>query len=66
MMQKANVSHGKIKMDKMAGRRELPCVRRSKALYRWQVVRDADAMSMSMERKKCWGSEGELKNRKSW
>jgi hypothetical protein len=28
MMQKVNVSHGKPKMDKMVGRRELPCFRR--------------------------------------
>jgi hypothetical protein len=28
MMQKANISHGKTKIDKMEGRRELPCVRR--------------------------------------
>jgi hypothetical protein len=34
MMQKANVSHGKTKMDKTVGRRELPCVCRSRLLYK--------------------------------
>jgi hypothetical protein len=34
MMQKANVSHGKAKMDKRERGRELPCVRRSRSLYR--------------------------------
>jgi hypothetical protein len=28
MMQKVNVGHGRIKMDNMVRRRELPCVRR--------------------------------------
>jgi hypothetical protein len=48
-MQKANVSHGKGEMDKMVGRRELPCVRRLRALYRVNVVRGA--MPMFIERK---------------
>jgi hypothetical protein len=61
-MQKANVSQGKIKMDKMVGRRELSCVRRSKVLYRWRVVRDA--VSMLMERKKWWGSEEQMNKKK--
>jgi hypothetical protein len=38
MMQKVNVSHGKLKMDKMVRRRGLPCVRRSKSLHRERVV----------------------------
>jgi hypothetical protein len=50
MMQKANVSHGKIKMDKMVRGRDLPWVRRSRSLYRGRVVRGA--VIMSMERKK--------------
>jgi hypothetical protein len=45
-MQKANISHGKTKMDKMVRRRELPCAR---CLYKERVVRGA--LSMSMERK---------------
>jgi hypothetical protein len=50
-MQKANVSHGKTKMDKTVRRRELPCVRRSRSLYIGQVVRDAVLMSMGIEKK---------------
>jgi hypothetical protein len=45
-MQKANVSHGKTKMDK----RELLCVRRSRVVHRGQVVHCAGLMSI--ERKK--------------
>jgi hypothetical protein len=50
MMQKANVSHGKAKMDKMVRRRGLPCVHRLMSLYRGKVVRGG--VLMSMERKK--------------
>jgi hypothetical protein len=46
MMQKANVRHGQIKMDKMVRRRELPCIRRSRSLYKGRVVRGAVLMSM--------------------
>jgi hypothetical protein len=34
MMQKANVSRGKLKMDKAVRMRELPCFRRLRSLYR--------------------------------
>jgi hypothetical protein len=47
-MQKT-MGHGKTKMDKMARRRALPCVRDSRALNRGQVVHST--MLMSMERK---------------
>jgi hypothetical protein len=33
MTQKVNVSQGKAKMDKVVGRRELSCIRRSRSLY---------------------------------
>jgi hypothetical protein len=36
-------------MDEVVRRRELPCVRRSRSLYRGRVVRGA--VPMSMERK---------------
>jgi hypothetical protein len=49
-MQKANVSHGKTKMDKVMRKRELPYVRRSKLLCSERVVRGA--VVMSVERKK--------------
>jgi hypothetical protein len=48
-------------MDKMVRRRELPCVRRPRSVYRKRVVRDAEPMSM--ERKKWWGSEEEATKR---
>jgi hypothetical protein len=50
MMQKANVSHGTAKMDKMVRRRESPCVRRLGLLYRERVVRGADQMSMKLKK----------------
>jgi hypothetical protein len=50
MMQKANVSHGKVKMDKVVRRRELPCIRRLKYLHRVQDVRCE--VTMLFERKK--------------
>jgi hypothetical protein len=50
MVQKAKVSRTKAKMDKMVRRRELPCILRSRSLYRERVV--GGAVSMSMERKK--------------
>jgi hypothetical protein len=49
MKQKANVSHGRKKMD-MVRRREVSYVRRLRSLHRGQVVRDA--VLESMERKK--------------
>jgi hypothetical protein len=50
MMQKANVRHGKAKMDKIVRMREVPCVRRSKSLYsEWAVC---GSVPLSMERKK--------------
>jgi hypothetical protein len=45
-MQKVNVSYGKPKMDKMVRRRELPCVRRLRSLYRGQTVHGMVLMSM--------------------
>jgi hypothetical protein len=42
MIENVNVGHGKTKMDKTVRRRELPCVRRSRLLYRERVVRYAD------------------------
>jgi hypothetical protein len=57
MMQKANVSHGKTLMGKMV-RRELPCVHRSRLLYRVRVARGA--VAMLLERKK---SDGEAKKK---
>jgi hypothetical protein len=48
-LQKENVSHGKTKMDKKERRRELPCVRRSRSLYRGRVV--GGAVLMLMEKK---------------
>jgi hypothetical protein len=48
MMQKANISHGKPKVD-MVERGDVPCVRRSRSLYKERFVR---GMTMSMERKK--------------
>ncbi|SAL97587.1 hypothetical protein [Absidia glauca] len=53
-------NHGKTKMDKKERRRELPKVRRSRSLYREQVVRGT--MAMSMERKK---SDREAKKRQN-
>jgi hypothetical protein len=49
-MQKANVSHGKPKMDKMVRRRELPYIHCPRSLCRERVVRGA--VPMSVERKK--------------
>jgi hypothetical protein len=49
-MQKTDVSHGKAKMGKQVGRRELPCIRYFRALYRGRVIRNA--VLMSKERKK--------------
>jgi hypothetical protein len=50
MMQKANVSRGQTKMDKMVRRRELPWVCHSRSLDRDQVA--CGVVPMSMERKK--------------
>jgi hypothetical protein len=50
MVKDVNVSHGKTKMDKRVRRRDLPCVCRSKSLYRERVVRNM--VLMSTERKK--------------
>jgi hypothetical protein len=50
-MQKANVSHGETKMDKMVRRRELPCVRRLMSLYREHFVRKAVSMSIGRKKK---------------
>jgi hypothetical protein len=52
MMQKANVSHDKRKMDKMVRGRGLPCVRRSRALRRVRVVRRAMPVSLGKKRMK--------------
>jgi hypothetical protein len=49
LKQKANVSHGKIKMDNMVIG-ESPCVRGPRSLYIVRVVRGG--VLMSMERKK--------------
>jgi hypothetical protein len=46
VMQKANVGHGGQKMDERVRKRELTCVRRSRVLYRDQVVRCAVPMTM--------------------
>jgi hypothetical protein len=51
MIQKANVSHGKPKMDKMVRRRELACVRRLKPLYRERSVRGTDLLLMERKKK---------------
>jgi hypothetical protein len=50
VVQKTNISHGKIMMDIMVRRRELPCVRRLRGLYSGRVVRGV--VSMSMQKKK--------------
>jgi hypothetical protein len=50
MMQKANVGHDKPKMDKAVRRGALPCIRRSRSLYKRRVARGA--VLMSIERKK--------------
>ncbi|SAL98229.1 hypothetical protein [Absidia glauca] len=50
MLEDVIVSRGKTKIDKVVRRRELPCIRRLRVLYREWVVRDV--VSMSMERKK--------------
>ncbi|SAM00670.1 hypothetical protein [Absidia glauca] len=50
MMQNANVSHGKQQAGKKERRKDLPCVRRLRSLYRGRIVRGG--MIMSMERKK--------------
>jgi hypothetical protein len=52
-------------MDKMVERRELPCVRRSRMLYRTQVVRST--MPMPIGREKSWRSkEGANKDRQDF
>jgi hypothetical protein len=60
MMQKASVSRGKAKMDKLERRRELPCVRRSRLLYNGRVVRTV--VPMSFEGK----SDEEWKKKRPW
>jgi hypothetical protein len=52
-------------MDQMV-RRELPRVRRSRLLYRGQVVRDAVPMSIKRKKKKRWRSEEEIKDKNWW
>jgi hypothetical protein len=59
-MQKVNVSHVKTKFDKVVRRRELPCVRHSKSLYRGRAV--CCVVVMSMERKS--DEEAKKKQRK--
>jgi hypothetical protein len=49
MIKEANVGHGKIKMDKIVRRIELPCVRHSRSLYRGRVV--CGVVPMLIERK---------------
>jgi hypothetical protein len=49
MMQKANVGDGSTKINEIVRQRELPCVRRTRALYKRRVV--LDAVPMSMEKK---------------
>jgi hypothetical protein len=46
LKQKANVSLGKTQMDKMVRRRESPCARQSRLLYKKRVVRGVAYMSM--------------------
>jgi protein-tyrosine-phosphatase len=50
MMQRANVSHGKTKMDKTVRKRGVSCGHRSRPFYTSQVVRGT--LVISMERKK--------------
>jgi hypothetical protein len=57
MLQKANVSHGKTKMERwrdgeMERWREFPCDRRSSMLYRGRFV--CGAVLVLSERKKKW------------
>jgi hypothetical protein len=51
LMQNANVSHGKPKMNKGVSRRELPYNRRLMPLYRGRVVRGAALMSVERKKK---------------
>jgi hypothetical protein len=51
LMQKAKVGQGKTMMD-MVKRRELPCVRRSRLLYKWWNVRGAVILSKEEKKKK--------------
>jgi hypothetical protein len=50
VMQKAKFGHGKPRMDRTLRRGALPCIRRSRSLYRERVV--GDAVLVSTERKK--------------
>jgi hypothetical protein len=63
MMQKANVSHGETKMDKMVRRGELPCVCRPRTSYRGQVIRGV--LLMSVERKKVVKKQRRSKEREN-
>jgi hypothetical protein len=49
MLKDVNVGYGKKKMDKMVRRREFPCLRRSRPLYKGQIVGDAVPIPMPME-----------------
>jgi hypothetical protein len=62
MMEGVNVSNGKTKMDKMVGKRELPCIRRSRAKYRGRVVYDG---VLNVDGKKKWGRSKEEANKRS-
>jgi hypothetical protein len=61
IMQKANVGHGKSKMDEMVRRRQLPCIRCSRPLYRGRVV--CGAVPMSVESKKVMMKERRSKKK---
>jgi hypothetical protein len=50
MMQKTIISHDETELDKTVRKKELPCIRHSRSLYRGQVVHGV--VLMSMERKK--------------
>jgi hypothetical protein len=61
-MQKANVGHGKPKMGKMV-RRVLPCMCRSRSLYRVRVFCGAAPMQM---KKKVIKKQRRSKERDIW
>jgi hypothetical protein len=61
MMQKANVNHGKTKMDNKVRRGELPCIRRFRSVYTVDVRGGAKAKPM--ETKKRWGTKDEANKR---
>jgi hypothetical protein len=61
MLQQANVSHGKSKFDKVVRRRELPCDRRSRALYSGQELL---MVCFQCRRKEKSGEEARKRQRK--